>query len=145
MTPEEAATVLVYVNQLDPLVPLNDSTSDVWWEAINRFEINQAIWCIKNYYATTKPDWSGKIIPLSPAILRSRISDEQERANAKRRALEPPPKHTNPDSYRSQNPTKFAELMQKGRDDRRADLARQGILLMDWQLANDRKPEPFTT
>lgn len=138
MTPEEAATVLTYINQADPLVPLNDTTSDVWWEAIKRFEFDQAIWCIKDYYANTKPDWSGKIQPLAPAVLRSRISDAQERATAKRRALEPPAKHTSPGSFRARNPEQWDALVIKGRDARRVDLQRNGIELTQFQIDNDK-------
>lgn len=143
MNPTEAATVLTYINQADPLVPLNDTTSDIWWEAIKRYEVEQAVWCINDYYANTKPGWDGKIPPLTPAVLRSRMSDALERATAKRRALEPPPKHTNPESFRARNPEKFDSLMVKGRDERRAELERRGIGLTQFQIDGDKKPANY--
>lgn len=142
MNPAEAATVLTYINQADPLVPLNDTTSGIWWEAIRRFETEQAIWCINDYYANTKPDWGGKIPPLTPAVLRSRITDQQERAVSKRRALEPPAKHTNPESFRAQNPGQWDALIIKGRDDRRTELAHRGIGLTQFQIDGD-KPSDY--
>lgn len=136
MTPNEAGALLAYANQIDPLISLSDANVDVWWESLQRHEYEQALWCIKDYYANTKPGWDGRVPAIGAALLRQRIGDKRHLVESQQRALEPPPKHTNPESFRARDPEAWARLVAKGRDDHRADLVRRGIPLLAGQVSD---------
>lgn len=141
MNEEQVVNCLTYLSQLDPRVQINDAASDLWFYAIESLPMDQVIWIIRDYYATASPNSVGGVPALTPATLKHRLRDMRDRAESKQRALEPPPKHTNPMSYRSRNPEEFARLMRQGRDDHRADLQRRGIPLTAWQTSNDERPD----
>ena len=42
MTPAEATAALTYANQLDPLVPLNEASADLWAHALATVTYDQA-------------------------------------------------------------------------------------------------------
>lgn len=127
MTPEQCAGILIYANQIDPLVASNDTASEVWWEALARYDFEKAKWCVKDYYANTMPGRDGRVQPLTPALLRHRIGDKDHLVVAQQRALEPPARHTSPMSYRERFPEEFDQLVQKGQDDYRAMLRSRDI------------------
>lgn len=134
MNPEQAAAVLTYINQIDPLVQINGVNADVWWEALQRYSHEQALWCAKHYYANTKPAWNGKVPPLTPAMLKASINEQQERAENKRRSLEPPlNKAATPEHFRSRNPGKYDQLFAQAGLDHIRDLEARGIQLHPWQ------------
>lgn len=142
MTPEQCAALMTYANQIDARIQLNDPTLDAWWAAVEHLDYEAAKWGVKNYYATANPNSNFGTPALVPATLRVRIHAEIERTAAKQRALEPPARVTNPVSFRQRNPEEFARLMRQGRDERRAELARRGIPLTQFQIDGD-KPAGF--
>ena len=142
MNEEQVVHCLTYLGQLDPRVQINEATSDLWFYAIEALPQDQVIWVMRDYYATANPNSVGGVPALTPATLKHRLRDMRERTESKQRALEPPAKIKNPMSYRQRNPEEFARLMAKGRDDRRAELARRGIPLTQFQIDGD-KPNGF--
>lgn len=143
MNEEQVVHCLTYLSQLDPRVQINDATSDLWFYAIEALELDQVIWIIRDYYATANPNSNGGVPSLTPATLKHRLIAMRDRAESKQRALSPPAHVKSPESFRERFPDKWAALIVKGRDDRRADLARMGIPLTDWQLANEPRPDVF--
>lgn len=135
MNEEQVVHCLTYLSQLDPRVQINDAASDLWFYAIEALPMDQVIWTIRDYYATANPNSVGGVPALTPATLKHRLRDMRDRTESKQRALEPPPKVNAPTSFRARNPEKWDELVNKGRDDHRADLANRGIPLTEWQTA----------
>lgn len=142
MTPEQCAALMTYANQIDARIQLNDPTLDAWWSSIGSLDFEAAKWGIKDYYANANPNDNRGLPSLLPASLRHRVNTERDRHIAKQRALEPPPKHTNPQSFRSRHPEEWDALVIKGRDERRAELAHRGIGLTQFQIDGD-KPTAF--
>ena len=87
MTPAEATAALTYANQLDPLVPLNEASADLWAHALATVTYDQARWVIRDYYQRQGADGKGRT-PVNPAVIRKHARTEIERAAAKRAALE---------------------------------------------------------
>lgn len=129
MSPDEAATLLAFANQVDPLVSVNDANAEVWWAALQRQEFAKAKWCITDYYANTAPGRDGRIPALTPGVLRHRIGDKAQTVTAQQRALNPPKPYRDPNSFRDRNPDEWDRLVAQGRDARRADLQNRGIPL----------------
>lgn len=121
MNQEQATAVLAYINQADPLVQTNDVASEIWWEALKNHEVDQAIWCAKNYYATATPGWNGRVEPLTPAMLRAKILEKKEQAESKRRALEPNRNQPPEKIFRSRDPEKWDKLVALGAQQFRED------------------------
>lgn len=138
MNEEQVVHCLTYLSQLDPRVQINDATSDLWFYAIEALSMDQVVWVIRDYYATAQPNSVGGVPSLTPATLKHRLFAMRERTESKQRALEPPPKHTKPSSFRASSPEEWDRLMAKGRDDRRAELARRGIGLTQFQIDGDK-------
>ena len=127
MTPDQAAGILAYINQIDPLVPINDANAHVWWAALEHRDMAKAHWCITDYYANTHPGRDGRVPCLTPALLRQRISAKSEQVDAQQRALAGPARHTSPESFKARDPERWAQLVQQGSDLYRADLHARGI------------------
>jgi hypothetical protein len=133
VTPEDVVGCVTYLNQIDPRIQLNDSTTDLWFYAIESLQVDQVRWVIRDYYATSNPNQSGGVQPITPATLKHRLASMRERAAARSRAnevakaLEAGPVVRNPMSYRQRNPEEFERLMALGRDEHRADLKSRGI------------------
>lgn len=140
MNEEQVVQCLTYLGQLDPRVQINEATSDLWFYAIEALAMDQVFWVIRDYYATANPNSNGGVPSLTPATLKYRLRALRERTESKQRALEPPPKHTRPESYRARNPTEWDRLITEGRGKHRADLQRRGIAITEWQTANDKRP-----
>lgn len=127
MTPDEAATLMAFANQVDPLISVNDANAEVWWAALQRQEFAKAKWCITDYYANTAPGRDGRIPVLTPGVLRHRIGDKAQIVSSQMRALDPPKPARHPNSWRERNPDEWDRLVQQGRDQYRADLRSRGI------------------
>ena len=135
MNEEQVVHCLTYISQLDARVQINAASSDLWFYAIEALPMDKVIWIIRDYYATANPNSVGGVPALTPATLKHRLRDMQERTASKQRALEPPPKVAPAASYRGRNPEQWDALVIKGRDDHRADLTRRNIPLTEWQTA----------
>ena len=59
--------MLVYVNQLDPLVPNNEPTLEVWAHALATTDLHAAKRVIIDYYGTIDP---AKREPITPGYIR---------------------------------------------------------------------------
>lgn len=59
--------MLVYVNQLDPLVPTNEPTLEVWANALRSTDLHAAKKVIIDYYGTVDPS---KREPITPGYIR---------------------------------------------------------------------------
>lgn len=127
MTPDEAGTLLVFANQIDPLVSVNDANAEVWWSALSRQEFAKAKWCITDYYANTAPGRDGRIPTLTPGVLRHRIGDKAQIVTSQKRALDPPKPVRHPNSWRERNPDEWDRLVTQGQEQHRQDLRRRGI------------------
>lgn len=73
MTPEqqqiirEVNQVMTYANQLDPLVPANEASLEVWTQALHNVNPDAAKSVIRQYYATIEPD---KREPITPGYVK---------------------------------------------------------------------------
>ena len=59
--------MLIYVNQLDPLVPNNEPTLEVWATALRNTDLHIAKRVIIDYYGTIDPN---KREPITPGYIR---------------------------------------------------------------------------
>lgn len=59
--------MLIYVNQLDPLVPNNEPTLEVWAHALATTDLHAAKRVIIDYYGTVEPN---KREPITPGYIR---------------------------------------------------------------------------
>ena len=59
--------MLIYVNQLDPLVPNNEPTLEVWANALRNTDLHVAKKVIIDYYGTIDPN---KREPITPGYIR---------------------------------------------------------------------------
>lgn len=59
--------MLIYVNQLDPLVPTNEPTLEVWANALRNTDLHVAKRVIIDYYGTVDP---AKREPITPGYIR---------------------------------------------------------------------------
>lgn len=59
--------MLVYVNQLDPLVPTNEPTLEVWAHALRNTDLHAAKRVIIDYYGSVDPN---KREPITPGYIR---------------------------------------------------------------------------
>lgn len=59
--------MLIYVNQLDPLVPTNEPTLEVWAHALSTTDLHAAKRVIIDYYGTIDP---AKREPITPGYIR---------------------------------------------------------------------------
>lgn len=119
MIPEECMALLTYTNQIDGRVQLNEATFDAWWMALERYEFDQAKWCVKLHYATSNPNSNSGVPALAPANIRHRITGERERAAAKALALTASEAVVrDPNTFRQRNPELWDRLFQQGREER---------------------------
>lgn len=144
MTPDEAGALLVFANQIDPLVSVNDANAEVWWSALSRQEYAKAKWCITDYYANTAPGRDGRIPALTPGVLRHRIGDKAQIVMSQQRALDPPKPVRNPNGYRASDPERWDRLVQQGRDQYRAELRARGITPHTETCAECNRPKAKT-
>ncbi|MFI8412822.1 hypothetical protein ACIGB6_10130 [Paeniglutamicibacter gangotriensis] len=142
MTPAEAAAILTHANQLDAFLPVNDANTDAWWMALKNHEFKNAKWAVSTYYAETPVGRDGRVPSLAPRTLRDRIRSTIDTVASIDSAQKALPPARSPVTFRERNPEKWDELMAKGRDDRRAELARRGIPLTQFQTDGD-KPNGF--
>lgn len=129
MNPTEAATALAYANQADKRVETNDAVMDAWEIGLATVTFDEAIWGIKNYAATALSNSGWPTPAITPGVLRKIVLTERDRAASTRRALDPPVRHTSPNSYRSRDPEAWGRLVAQGKEDHLADLQRRGIPL----------------
>ena len=59
--------MLIYVNQLDPLVPTNEPTLEVWATALQNTDLHAAKRVIIDYYGSVDP---AKREPITPGYIR---------------------------------------------------------------------------
>lgn len=59
--------LLVYVNQLDPLVPNNEPTLEVWSHALQSTDLNAAKRVVMDYYGSVDPNSRE---PITPGYIR---------------------------------------------------------------------------
>ena len=127
MNPMETGQALVYANQIDPLVQVNEATAEVWLDGLERVPAERVRWAIKKYYATQNGNGEQRN-PITPAAIRRIITTEVNRRESLGRALEPPKnKAPNPETYRQRNPAEWDRLVRKGAEDRYYELKRRGI------------------
>ncbi|TLK56291.1 hypothetical protein [Glutamicibacter sp. V16R2B1] len=124
MNQQQTIAIITYANQIDPLIPLNESTADVWHEALQHRDYQQALWCVKDYYANTQPGRDGRIPPLTSATLRRRIDQHQEVHDAKQRAISARPTKHPRQTFRARNPEKWDQLVKQGQQEFRENVQR---------------------
>lgn len=85
MTPAEATALMAFASQLDGRVQVNEANAETWAYGLARLDYAQARWEIREYYAM-----SDAATPITPGVLRRRVSLQKERAEARRQALAGP-------------------------------------------------------
>lgn len=141
LTPEDLRACIIYANGIDPRIQMNVPTAELWGRTVGHklaIEVKTAILVYYERY----PANGRENPPITAAMARKIISDEDARAEAMQSAQRALPPARNPSSYRSRNPKEWDRLVAAGRDDRRAELERRGIGLTQFQLDGD-KPAAF--
>ena len=124
MTPQETNALLDIVSRLDTFVSNNPEVFEVWQYALGGVDFQQAAHVVKTYYANLDPSNRS---PITPGYIRRTVSRENERAAAKRAALESKPsKPQVVGSWRSKNPAEWDRLMVQGAVERLERLERTG-------------------
>lgn len=134
MTPEELRAAVTYANGIDPRIQMNVPTAELWGRTVGHKRFIEVKTAILVYYERY-PTNGRENPPVSAAMVRRIISDEDTRAAAMQSAQQAIAPTRTPGSYRERNPEKWDALVAKGRDDHRANLARMGIPLTEWQLS----------
>ncbi|MDI3330675.1 MAG: hypothetical protein QJR09_08065 [Micrococcus sp.] len=139
MNRKEITQALIYANGADERVPTTPANEDIWIRALTAYTYAEAKAAIQVYYERPFTGY-GRRPHIEAHHVRRIIQQETERASAKASAVKALPRGSKDPtaSWRERNPEEWDRLVAKGRDDRRADLARRGITLMDWQLENDQ-------
>lgn len=126
MTPQETNALLDIVSRIDTLVSNNPETFEVWQYALGGVDFQQAAHVVKAYYASQEV---GARNPVTPAYIRRTVSRENERAAAKRAALEAAPrKKATSRTWRSRNPAEWDRLVTQGAVDWLEDMERRNLL-----------------
>lgn len=112
---------LTWLSQTDSRVQVTDANVQVWTNALMDIPAAAAKTAALDHYKTQE-----SIMP-TPAVIRKHAFAERDRARAKQSALEAAPAVRNPSSYKSSDPERWQQLMDKGRDDHRAKLRARGI------------------
>lgn len=133
MTPQETNALLDIVSRIDTLVSNNPETFEVWQYALGGVDFQQAAHVVKAYYASQEV---GARNPVTPSYIRRTVSRENERAAAKRAALESrPSKPQTVGSWRAKNPAEWDRLMMQGAVERLERLEYTGEIGDDqWRL-----------
>lgn len=126
MTPLELRAAITYANGIDPRVQMTGPNADLWGRTIGHKTAAEAKAAIQVYYE--RPRINGREHPtIDPTSIRRIINEESDRAAAHTRALEPPPKHNNPTSYRQIDPQRWDALTKQGADAHKAALRKRGL------------------
>lgn len=133
MTPQETNALLDIVSRLDTFVSNNPEVFEVWQYALGGVDFQQAAHVVKTYYANLEPSNRS---PITPGYIRRTVSRENERAAAKRAALESKPsKPQTVGSWRAKNPDEWDRLMVAGAVERLERLEYTGEIGDDqWRL-----------
>ena len=127
----DIAACLTWANQNDPLITIDEH--DVrfkQWEAglgHVRATAQQACAIISAYYGNTEPGRDGRIPSITPRIIRDRITNAKETADASRRAALPPGRTVkSPMAFRHRDPNAWDAAYNQGRVTRADRIARKG-------------------
>lgn len=122
MTPQEAAALLTYANQVDARVQLNEANADVWAHALRNTDYTKARWCVREHYSSDVD--GGPPRSIAPGMIRARVNDltraaEDKRAQVQRRKdaleLEATPRHRPlaPRNEAEESMTPFQRMMSR--------------------------------
>lgn len=137
---EEIKTCIALANGIDPRIQMNPPTLSLWTKTLVGKSFDAIHAAIELHYMRPAPPNRDRPA-VDATIIRRIIADETERAQAVQSAQKALPAGVkDPSSYRARNPDEWDQLYAKGRDAHRANLARIGIPLTEWQTANDPKP-----
>ncbi|MGP5219474.1 hypothetical protein [Arthrobacter rhombi] len=139
MNPEEIRMAVMYANGIDPRIQMNVPTAELWGRVVGHKSAAEVKAAILVYYERY-PVNGRENPPVSPAMVRKIITDENDREQAQESAQQALPAARPVATFRTRDPEGWDALVQRGRDEHREDLRRRGIALTDWQLAH--KPRP---
>ena len=123
MNLEETVALMTWVNQHDPRVQLNKPSRDIWANALQPYSYDECMQAVLDHYRLNDDE------SVSPAKIRKRAELVRAQRTGRQSALEPPAKpFKNPMSWRARNPEEWDRLFERGRQDRRADLEKRGLL-----------------
>lgn len=142
MTPQECAAALTYANQIDPRIQLNDSSLEVWESALSNADPEQVRWVIKDHYSSGVNANESHQTSITPALIRRRVSDEVNRAEARRSALEAESRlaiaeGAKRERVKQSQTSEYQRAMIQGAIDHLTDLERRGIIRPDQQARLD--------
>ncbi len=139
MNRDELNQAVIYANAIDEKVPTTPANVDVWTRALATYTLPEAKAAIAVYYERPYTGY-GRRPHIEASNVRRVIQQETERITAQQSATRALPRGSKGPtaSWRDRNPEEWDRLVAKGRDDRRKDLERRGIPLMDWQTENDQ-------
>jgi hypothetical protein len=138
MNADETRAAITWANQIDPLVQMNQPTLELWAKVLHGNTPAEVHAAITVYYERPYTGF-GKRPPIEAPMIRRIVQQETERATAKASAVKALPRGSaDPTaSWRDRNPDEWDQLVAKGREDRRKDLERRGIPMMDWQAEKE--------
>lgn len=123
MDHKQTIAMLTWINQVDPRVMLNEANVEVWAYAMQNVPGDVAKQAVLEHYKATEQ------VAASPGIISKRAQAIRNSREAKTSALEPPAApYKHPLSWRARNPEEWDRLMEQGRQERRADLQKRGLL-----------------
>lgn len=116
MTPEQIITAITYAKEADPSHRIeadNPIQREVWAAGLGHINATpeQIAYVIRHYYATAVPV-NGWLQPITPGIIRQRITATREQAQARRQAALPPGKREQLPPLKDRNPEAWAAIQQ---------------------------------
>ncbi len=126
----EANKLLIWVNQFDPFVQMNDAALKVWFGSVYQLTYDEAEESVVQHYRANPGQQA------QPGAILKRALNNRASRDAGHRALEVPQTRRELEasdgktkrSWRSRNPAEWDRLFEEGRQDRKADLKARGRL-----------------
>ena len=127
MNAEETVVLLTWVNQHDPRVQLNAAARDIWAYSLAPFTAAEAKQAVLDHYRLNDS------VAVTPGAIRKRADDHRAVTQGRQSAQTAPRELESSAgrrmvSWRSRNPELWAQLMEQGRQERRASLQSRGLL-----------------
>lgn len=141
MTPDETKASIIYANQIDPRVQMNDPTRDLWDRSLGKYSPAEVVAAIGVYYERPYTGFGQRPV-IEPPTIRRIIQQETERMAAQQSALQAPERaaiETRAKRERIQRTAtpEYQAAKLQGAVDHLADLEGRGIIKPDQQKRLD--------
>ncbi len=126
----ETNKLLIWINQFDPFVQMNDAALDIWHGSMYQITYAEAEEAIVAHYRANPGQQA------QPGAILKRALNSRASKDAGQRAIEVPQTRRELEasdgkiqrSWRARNPEEWDRLFKQGAEDRRADLKARGRL-----------------